>query len=136
MNTDNHQRQIWLLCLVGINIVASILHYRDNIILFNQYAKASWFTSQITDSCWLIMTPLGLAGYYQYIKRSFNSAYLCLYIYIIMSQLTLGQYIITPIWELSIKMNTLILFETVATIPLLAFVAWSQLLLKEGKQAT
>ncbi|BAY30448.1 hypothetical protein NIES2107_22930 [Nostoc carneum NIES-2107] len=136
MNNDNQQRQIWLLCLVGINIVASILHYSDNIIFFNQYPEPAWFTPQITDSCWLVMTPLSLAGYYQYIKRSFNSAYLCLYIYIIMSQLTLGHYIITPMWELSIKMNTLILFESIATIPLLAFVAWSQLLLKEGKQAT
>ncbi|BAY98595.1 hypothetical protein NIES37_25470 [Tolypothrix tenuis PCC 7101] len=136
MNNDNQQRQIWLLGLIGINIVASILHYSDNIIFFKQYPEPSWFTPQITDSCWLVMTPLGLAGYYQYIKRSFNSAYLCLYLYIIMSQLTLGQYIITPMWELSMKMNTLILFEAVATIPLLAFVAWSQLLLKEGKQAT
>jgi hypothetical protein len=136
MNTDNHQRQIWLLCLVGINIVASILHYSDNIIFFDQYPEPSWFTPQITDSLWLMMTPLSLAGYYQYIKRSFTSAYLCLYLYIIISQVTLGHYIITPIWYLSVKMNTLILFESIASIPLLVFVAWSQLLLKEGKEAT
>ncbi|BAY13776.1 hypothetical protein [Calothrix sp. NIES-2098] len=130
MNTNNHQRQMWLLGLIAINIFASILHYVD------RYTEPSWFTPQITDSLWLIMTPLSLAGYYQYIKKSFSSAYLCLYTYIIMSQITLGHYIITPLWHLSMKMNTLILFEFVTAIPLLLFLAWSQLLLKEGREAT
>jgi hypothetical protein len=132
MNTTYNQRQIWLLVLIVINIFASILHYVDNIIFFEQYPEPSWFTPQMTDSIWLIMTPLGLAGFYQYIKKAFSSAYLCLYLYIIMSQITLGHYIITPMWYLSFKMNTLILLESITAIPLLIFVAWSQLFLKES----
>ncbi|OUL34711.1 hypothetical protein [Nostoc sp. 106C] len=130
MTTNNHQRQLWLLGLIVINIFASVLHY------IYQYPEPSWFTPQLTDSLWLIMTPLGLAGYYQYIKKAFSSAYLCLYTYIIMSQITLGHYVITPLWHLSLKMNTLILFESITAIPLLLFVAWSQLFLKEGNEAT
>ncbi|OUL23099.1 hypothetical protein BV378_24210 [Nostoc sp. RF31YmG] len=130
MTTNNQQRQIWLLTLIAINIFASIVHY------FEQYPDPSWFTPQLTDSLWLIMSPFGLAGYYQYIKKAFSSAYLCLYIYIIMSQITLGHYILTPMWFLSLKMNTLILFESITAIPLLVFVAWSQLFLKEGNEAT
>ncbi|MDZ8055040.1 MAG: hypothetical protein RMX68_005475 [Aulosira sp. ZfuVER01] len=130
MTTNNHQRQIWLLALIAINIFASILHYVD------RYPEPSWFTPQITDSLWLIMTPLSLAGYYQYIKKSFSSAYLCLYTYIIMSQITLGHNIITPLWHLALKMNTLILLESSTAIPLLIFVTWSQLFLKEGREAT
>jgi hypothetical protein len=136
MNNTNNQRHLWLLFLIAINIFASILHYVDNIIFFDQYPEPSWFTPQITDSIWLIMTPLSLAGYYQYIKKAFSSAYLCLYMYIIMSQITLGHYVITPMWHLSLKMNTLILLESVTAIPLLIFVAWSQLFLKEGSEAT
>jgi hypothetical protein len=130
MNTINNQRQLWLLGLIAINILASLLHYID------QYAEEFWLTPEITDSLWLIMTPLSLAGYYQYIKKSFSSAYLCLYTYIIMSQITLGHYIITPLWDLSLKTNTLMLFESITAIPLLIFVAWSQLFLKEGREAT
>ena len=130
MTTTNNQRHMWLLALIAINIFASLLHYIE------QYPETSWFTPQITDSLWLIMTPLSLAGYYQYIKKAFLSAYLCLYMYIIMSQITLGHYIITPMWHLSLKMNTLILLESVTAIPLLIFVAWSQLFLKEGREAT
>lgn len=130
MITNNHQRQIWLLTLIAVNIFASILHYLD------RYPEPSLFTPQITDSLWLIMTPLSLAGYYQYIKKSFSSAYLCLYTYIIMSQITLGHYILTPLWHLALKMNTLILFESITAIPLLIFLAWSQLFLKEGREAT
>lgn len=130
MTTNNNQRQVWLLGLIAINIFASVLHYVD------QNPEPSWFAPQITDSLWLIMTPLGLAGYYQYIKKSFSSAYLCLYTYIIISQITLGHYIITPLWHLSLKTNTLILFESITAIPLLLFVGWSQFFLKEGREAT
>ncbi|MBD2199671.1 MULTISPECIES: hypothetical protein [Calothrix] len=132
MHTTYNQRQIWLLVLIAINIFVSIVHYTDHIIFFDEYPETSLFTPQITHSLWLVMTPLCIAGYYLYIKRAFLSAYFCLYLYIIMSQITLGQYIITPMWHLSLKMNTLILLESVSAIPLLIFVAWSQLFLKES----
>ncbi|MBD2359044.1 hypothetical protein H6G41_31405 [Tolypothrix sp. FACHB-123] len=132
MHTTYNQRQIWLLALIAINIFAAVWHYADHIIFFDDYPEPSWLIPQITDSLWLVMTPLSIAGYYQYLKKAFLSAYCCLYIYIIMSQITLGQYIITPMWHLSLKMNTLILLESITAIPLLIFVAWSQLFLKES----
>lgn len=56
--------------------------------------------------------------------------------YSLLSQLTLGHYLIAPIWDLSLKMNSLILIESFVAIPLLLFTLWSQFFLQEWKQAS
>ena len=133
-DTLHSQRKIWLLCLLSVNIFASILHYADNIIYFDIYPEPDWFSPYLTDSIWWLMTPLGIAGFFFYQKKQFWLSYIGLYGYTLLSQLTLGHYLISPIWTLSIKMNSLILIESFVAIPLLLFTLWSQFYLSEWKQ--
>lgn len=133
-SSSSSQRQIWLLVLLILNIIASILHYTDNLIDFNSYPEPDCFSPYLTDSIWWLMTPLGIAGFYFYERKRFRLAYIGLYGYVLLSQLTLGHYLISPIWDLSLKMNSLILIESFAAIPLLLFTLWSQLVLREWEQ--
>lgn len=132
-NTSHHQRQTWLLALLIVNIVASILHYTDNLLHFDAYPEPEWFSPYLTDSIWWVMTPFGIAELWFYRQQKFRPAYICLYSYALLSQLTLGHYVIAPIWELSLKMNSLILLESWIAIPLVIFVLWSQFVLREGQ---
>ncbi|MGF1601707.1 MAG: hypothetical protein ACFCU8_06750 [Thermosynechococcaceae cyanobacterium] len=103
--TSHAQRQKWLLALLIINIVASILHYTDNLIHFDAYPEPDWFSPYLTDSIWWLMTPFGLSGLWFYRQQKFQWAYLGLYGYALLSQLTLGHYVVSPIWELTIPKN-------------------------------
>ncbi len=134
--TSHPQRQTWLLTLLIVNIVASILHYTDNLIHFDAYPEPDWFSPYLTDSIWWLMTPLSIAGFWFYRQQQFRFAYIGLYSYALLSQLTLGHYVVAPIWELSLKMNSLILLESWVAIPLLFFVLWSQFVLREEQQVS
>jgi hypothetical protein len=131
--TSHDQRQIGLLALLIVNIVASVLHYTDNLIHFDAYPEPDWFSPYLTDSIWWLMTPFGLAGFWFYRQRRFQLAYIGLYGYALLSQLTLGHYVVAPIWELSLKMNSLILLESWVAIPIALFGLWSQFGLREGQ---
>ena len=120
--------------VAGLKYCPSILHYTDNLLHFDAYPEPDWFTPYLTDSIWWLMTPCGSAGFWFYRQQRFRFAYIGLYSYVLMSQLTLGHYLIDPIWRLSLKMNSLILLESLAAIPLAAFVLWSQFGLQEGRQ--
>lgn len=131
--TSHQQRQTLLLVLLIVNIILSILHYTDNLIHFDAYPEPDWFSPYLTDSIWWVMTPLGIAGFLFYRKEMFRKAYIGLYGYALLSQLTLGHYVVAPIWELSLKMNSLILLEAWAAIPIVGFTLWSQFILREGQ---
>ena len=130
----NSQRQSWLLILLLLNIIASILHYTDNLIYFDLYPEPDWFSPYLTDSIWWLMTPLGIGGFWFYRQKKFQLAYIGLYGYALLSQLTLGHYLISPIWDLSLKMNSLILIESFVAIPFLLFTLISQFFWQEWKQ--
>ena len=129
--THESHRSTLLLFLLILNIIASIFHYADNLIHFDAYPEPDWFSPYLTDSIWLLMTPLGIAGVWFYWQMKFRLAYIGIYSYALLSQLTLGHYLISPIWELSLKMNALILLESFLAIPLLLFALWSQFILCE-----
>lgn len=132
----NSKRCTCLLILLVLNMIASILHYTDNLIYFDLYPEPDWFSPYLTDSIWWLMTPLGIGGFWFYRQKKFPLAYIGLYGYSLLSQLTLGHYLIAPIWDLSLKMNSLILIESFVAIPLLLFTLWSQFFWQEWKQAS
>ncbi|MEM6840521.1 MAG: hypothetical protein AAF609_27285 [Cyanobacteria bacterium P01_C01_bin.120] len=131
-----NRNSVWPLTLLLLNICASILHYADNLLYFDAYPEPAWFSPFLTDSIWFVMTPLGMAGFWFYVQKKYRIAYFGLYSYVLLSQLTLSHYLISPIWELSLKMNMLILLESFMAIPLFVFLLWSQLILKESQYSS
>ncbi len=101
MNLARSPNQSWFLALLVVNLVASICHYSDNLLHFDQYPEPDWFKPLLTDSIWLVMTPFGLIGYWLYCKALFPWAYICLYIYGGMSLIVFGHYTVLPPWEVS-----------------------------------
>ena len=120
-----------LLVLLVINIGTSILHYVDNIFLFHTYPEPYWINPQIIDALWFVMTPLAVLGYILYSKGLRRQAYLCLYLYGLMSLLVLGHYRYGSMWEMSMKMNLLIFIEAIAAVVLIAYTMWLQLRAEE-----
>ena len=117
----------WLLVLLVINIGTSILHYVDNILFFHTYPEPHWINPQIIDAFWFVMTPFAVLGYLLYSKGLRRYAYLCLYLYALMSLLVVGHYRYGSMWEMSMKMNLLIMIEAIAAVALIAYSMWLQL---------
>ncbi len=122
----------WLLVLLVINISTSILHYVDNILFFHVYPEPHWINPQIIDLFWFVMTPFAVLGYILYSKGLRRHSYLCLYLYALMSLLVLGHYRYGSMWEMSPKMNLLIVIEAIAAVALIAYTMLLQLHVEES----
>lgn len=128
---NNHQSEgihsRWLLALLVICVVTSILHYVDNIVFFDQYPEPTWFNPSLVDLLWFVMTPIGIAGYLLWQRGRRSLALGLLYLYVVMGQLTLGHYFYAPIWDLTWKMNGLILLESITALIFGAYLLWLQI---------
>ena len=125
----------WLLVLLIINIGTSVSHYVDNVLFFHTYPEPTWINPQVIDGFWFVMTPLAVSGYVLYSKGLLRQAYLCLYLYGLMSLLVLGHYRYGSMWEMSMKMNLLIIIEAIAAAGLIGYTLWLQFRAEESYEA-
>lgn len=115
-----------VLTLVAANVVASILHYVDNVLFFKHYPEPAWLNPHLVDAAWFVMTPFGVAGCLLYLKGRRRLAYPCLYSFALMNLLVLGHYLIAPPWRVSFKINLFIMLEAATAVLLGLFTAWLQ----------
>lgn len=131
---DPKNRQTLLLSLLAINVVATIVHYTDNFFFFDQYpAPPSMHPHQVYIA-WLLLTPFAVAGYVQYVRQAFWSAYLCLCLYSVTSLGGIAHYFFGSVSVFSLKMHALIWFEQLAGYALLGFIVWSAFILQEWRR--
>lgn len=123
-SAKNHTH--WLLAMLVVCIVTSILHYVDNVLFFDQYPEPTWFNPSLVDILWFVMTPIGITGYICWQQGHRTLAFGLLYLYVAMGQLTLGHYFYAPIWNLTWKMNGLILLESLTALILGTYLVWLQ----------
>lgn len=111
-----------LLWLVLANVVASVLHYVDNMVFFSEYPEPAWMTPHLIDAFWFVMTPFAVAGYVL-VRRGFVVwGCVVLYLYAGMSLLVLGHYLYAPIGSLPLRINLLIVLEAALAAALIAYV--------------
>ncbi|MGF1485733.1 MAG: hypothetical protein ACFBSE_01300 [Prochloraceae cyanobacterium] len=67
-------RQILLFVLV-LNIISTTLHYTDNALFVNLYPEPEWFTTAGVFTTLILMTPVGILGYWFYKKNLFLLSY-------------------------------------------------------------
>ncbi len=79
----------------------------------------------------IVMTPVGVLGYWLYTKQSFWSAYLLLGIYSITSISSPGHYLYPMVAPMSLKMHILIWLDGVSGLSLICFVFWSGVMAQE-----
>jgi hypothetical protein len=130
MNLANRPQQI-LLAILAFNLISTWLHYIDNAIFLDKYPGPSWFTSVGVLSVVIVMTPVGLLGYWLYTQQSFRLAYLLLFVYSITSVSSPGHYLFPMIESMSFKMHSLIWFDGVSGLSLIGFLCWSGILERE-----
>jgi hypothetical protein len=124
MNLSQRSQQI-LLAILGLNLISTWLHYTDNALFLNQYPGPDWFTPIGVLAAVIVMTPVGLVGYWLYSRRSFWLAYLLLGVYSITSISSPGHYLFPMISPMSYKMHGLIWLDAISGLSLISFLLWS-----------
>lgn len=134
MNLSKHPQQI-LLAIIILNLISTWLHYTDNALFLSQYPGPEWFTSIGVLATVIVMTPVGLMGYWLYTHRSFWLAYLLLGIYSITSVSSPGHYLFPIVIPMSLKMHSLIWLDAIAGVSLIGFLLWSCTVAQEWRSA-
>jgi len=123
-----------LLFLLVINIISTTLHYTDNALFVDLYPEPEWFTTAGVFATLIIMTPIGILGYWLYSKRFFWPSYFCLSFYSLTGLSSPGHYLYPMVNSISLKMHLLIWCDAFAGLALTLFVVTSLLSLQEWRK--
>jgi hypothetical protein len=134
MNSSVPHQRILLTILI-LNLISTGLHYTDNALYLNLYPGPSWFTPIGVFATVMIMTPIGLLGYWLYTRRLFWISYLLLGVYSITSVSSPGHYLFPMTAPMSLKMHGLIWLDEFSGLALIAFIGWSLAIAKEWQHS-
>ena len=123
----NNNQTLLLLFLIA-SIVSTNLHYTDNAKFITNYPEPDWITVSGIYTTWIIMTVVGILGYWLYTQGKLWISYLCLSIYSITGISSTAHYFYGAMSNFSIKMHALIWLDLFTGASVLGFVIWSGLL--------
>jgi hypothetical protein len=132
INTSRFGQTI-LLTIITLNLISTWLHYIDNALFLSLYPGPQWFTSIGVIITVIVMTPIGLLGYWFYTKGMFWLAYFLLALYSITSISSPVHYLFPMVAPMSLKMHSLIWLDGFMGLLLISFLLWSSLVLKEWR---
>jgi hypothetical protein len=124
-----------LLAILVLNLISTWLHYTDNALFLNLYPGPEWFTPTGVMAVVIVMTPIGLLGYWLYIKQLFWLSYCFLGVYSITSVSSPGHYLFPMVTPMSIKMHGLIWLDGISGLSLIGFLLWSWILAQEWRSS-
>ena len=125
------KRQLLLKLLLIVSIISTSIHFTDNYLFIEQYPQPAWITAASIYQSWLILTAVGIAGYWLYKERKFWVGYVCLIIYSLTGLASPGHYLYGSLSQFSLKMHLLIWTDGLTGLAVLGFVFWSALILKQ-----
>jgi hypothetical protein len=125
------RQQKILSAIIIINIISTWLHYTDNALYLDKYPGPAWFTTPGVFATVIVMTPVGLLGYWLYHRQAFWWSYLALGLYSITSVSSPGHYLFPMMHAMSLKMHELIWSDALSGISLIAFILWSGAIAQE-----
>jgi hypothetical protein len=128
-------RQFFLKLILLISIVSTAIHFADNYWFIDRYPQPSWITAPSIYQSWIILTAIGIVGYWLYKFKKFWLAYLCLIIYSLTGLASPGHYLYGSLSQFSPKMHLFIWTDGLAGLAVLGFVFWSLLRLREWRMA-
>ncbi len=114
-----------LLGIVVLNLVSTWLHYTHNAIFLADYPGPAWFTPPMIIVTVVVMSTIGLLGYWLYSRNVFTWAYFCLGLYSITSISSPGHYLFPMVAPMSITMHGLIWLDALSGVSLISFLLWS-----------
>ena len=120
--------------LLIASIISTGIHFTDNYLFIEEYPQPAWITAPSIYQSWLILTAVGVTGYWLYRYRKFWFACICLFIYSVTGLASLGHYFYRPLFQFSLKMHIFIWTDGLTGLAVLGFAFWSGLVLKEWHQ--
>jgi hypothetical protein len=124
MSTDLNNRLLSLLFMA--NVVATLLHYGDNILNLHEYPDLPTAQASSIVLFFIVMIPFGVVGYWLYVVRGHKLSYYLLYIYCLLNLVVLGHYLPSRLrggfWDYDFKIHFLIWLEALTALALLAYV--------------
>lgn len=113
-----------LLTLVGLNVLASLLHYGHNMWFFSRYPEPSWINPGKIDRFWFFMTAFAVIGVYWHMKDARWRSALALVLYSLMGLLVLGHYLYGSFFAIAFEIHLFIWIEALCALALLGYVSW------------
>lgn len=127
------KRQFLLKLLLIASIISTAIHFTDNYRFIHLYPQPAWITAPSIYQFWIVLTVVGIVGYWLYKFRKFWLAYLCLTLYLLTGLASPGHYLYGSLSQFSLKMHLFIWTDGLTGLAVLGFVLWSSLLLKEWR---
>lgn len=123
-----------LLTVLIASIIITSIHYTHNAIFVDVYPEPDWFTTSGVFMTWIVMSLVGIVGYWLYTQKKILLSYLCLAIYSLTGLSSSAHYLYGGMLDFSIMMHAFIWSDVLAGLIVLGFVFWSGLLLKEWQE--
>ncbi|WP_243147116.1 hypothetical protein [Scytonema sp. UIC 10036] len=124
MTLEGMSRKLLKILLIA-SIISTGTHFTDNYLFIEEYPQPDWITAPSIYQSWLILTAVGITGYWLYKYRKFWFAYGCLFIYSFTGLSSLGHYLYGTWSQFSAKMHLLIWTDGLSGLAILAFTCWS-----------
>lgn len=133
----NNSTQKILPALLLIYGLASLIHFVHNAEFLTDYPNlpASWSRGDIY-SAWIILTLVGIGGWVLVVRGFARLGFLLLAVYAVFGMDSLGHYVLAPMSEHTLAMNTTILLEVTTAALVLMEVMRQMLLYTLQKRAT
>ena len=133
----NNSTQKILPALLLIYGLASLIHFVHNAEFLTDYPNlpASWSRGDIY-SAWIILTLVGIGGWGLVVRGFARLGFLLLAVYAVFGMDSLGHYVLAPMSEHTLAMNTTILLEVTTAALVLMEVMRQMLLYTLQKRAT
>ncbi|MBU7582110.1 MAG: hypothetical protein KAF91_04240 [Nostoc sp. TH1S01] len=135
MNSEFNPHRLLKILLI-VSIISTFLHYTDNYLFIEQYPQPAWITAPAIYKSWLILTAIGIIGYWLYKYQKYWLAYACLLLYSFTGITSPGHYLYGKLSEFSAKMHLLIWTDGLTGLAILGFIVWSAIILKQWWRET
>lgn len=132
MNFKEHPQFLLKLILIA-SILSTAIHFTDNYLFIDRYPQPAWITAPTIYQSWIVLTVIGVIGYWLYKFRKFWLAYLCLSIYSFTGLASPEHYLYGSLSEFSFKMHLFIWTDALTCFAVLGFVIWSLLVLQDWR---
>lgn len=117
------------------SVISTAIHFTDNYRFIEHYPQPTWITASSIYQFWIILTAVGVIGYWLYRSRQFWFAYLCLSLYSLTGLASPGHYLYGSWSQFSFKMHLFIWTDAVTSSAVLGFAVWSLFFSREWKLA-
>ena len=131
----NMRSRKWLLAILILNIAVTSVHYTDNAIFVADYPEPEWITTSGVFLTWIVMTSIGIIGYWFYRQQYFWLCYLLLGLYAGTGLSSIAHYFYGSWSQFSFKMHAFIWSDTIAGLTVVGFIVWSVLLAQQWRTA-